>query len=88
MSRDERSAASRRTFLKAVGGAVGAAALPFAPGSAASAEHPNAYDVIVIGGGFAGVTAARELQHAGLRTAILEARNRLLRHAEVCAHRG
>jgi pseudooxynicotine oxidase len=34
-------------------------------------------DVIVIGGGFAGVTAARELTHAGLDTTLLEARDRL-----------
>ena len=37
----------------------------------------DAYDVIVIGGGFAGVTAARECAKAGLRTLVLEARERL-----------
>jgi monoamine oxidase len=36
-----------------------------------------AYDVIVIGGGFCGVTAARECARAGLRTLVLEARERL-----------
>lgn len=35
------------------------------------------YDVIVIGGGMAGVSAARETSRAGLRTLLLEARNRL-----------
>jgi phytoene dehydrogenase-like protein len=35
------------------------------------------YDVIVIGGGFSGVTAARECAKAGLRTVVLEARERL-----------
>jgi monoamine oxidase len=35
------------------------------------------YDVIVIGAGFAGLTAARELAHAGKRVAILEARDRI-----------
>lgn len=35
------------------------------------------YDAIVIGGGFAGATAARELSQAGLKTLIVEARNRL-----------
>jgi monoamine oxidase len=35
------------------------------------------YDVIVIGGGFCGVTAARECAKAGLRTVVLEARDRL-----------
>lgn len=36
-----------------------------------------AIDVIVIGGGFAGLTAARELQKSGLRTLVLESRDRL-----------
>jgi monoamine oxidase len=35
------------------------------------------YDVIVVGGGFSGIAAARDCQRAGLRTAVLEARNRL-----------
>ena len=35
------------------------------------------YDVIVIGAGFAGVTAARELSRAGLSTLVVEARNRV-----------
>ena len=35
------------------------------------------YDVIIIGGGFAGVTAARELGHKGIRCVLLEARDRL-----------
>lgn len=68
--------ASRRAFLKVVGGALGGAALPVAAGSARSEEGADP-DVIVIGGGFAGVTAARELGHAGLRVLLLEARNRL-----------
>ncbi|MCK6554515.1 FAD-dependent oxidoreductase [Candidatus Binatia bacterium] len=67
---------NRRTFLKAVGGALGSAALPLGSIAAGAAE-PAAPDVIVIGGGFAGVTAARELRHAGFRVLLLEARNRL-----------
>ncbi len=35
------------------------------------------YDVIVVGGGFAGVTAAREAALAGLDTILLEARDRI-----------
>jgi monoamine oxidase len=35
------------------------------------------YDVIVIGGGFAGVTAAREAARGGAETVLLEARDRL-----------
>lgn len=42
------------------------------PGAAQDADH-----VIVIGGGFCGVTAARELRHRGYRVTLLEARNRL-----------
>ncbi len=72
---------SRRALLKTIGGAVGAAALPLGAGRAQSgapgAGSASEYDVVVVGGGFAGVTAARELAHAGLRTVILEARNRL-----------
>jgi monoamine oxidase len=34
-------------------------------------------DVIVVGGGFAGVTAARELTQNGARVIVLEARDRL-----------
>jgi monoamine oxidase len=35
------------------------------------------FDVIVVGGGFAGVTAARDLSHAGHRVLLLEARDQL-----------
>ena len=37
----------------------------------------NHYDAIVIGGGFAGVTAARDLSLAGASTLLIEARDRL-----------
>ena len=40
-----------------------------------AAEHT--YDAVVVGGGFAGVTAARELAAAGHATGLLEARDRL-----------
>lgn len=35
------------------------------------------FDAVVVGGGLAGLTAARELQKAGLQTLVLEARGRL-----------
>lgn len=41
-------------------------------------ENPSIEaDVIVVGAGFAGITAARELKHAGQSVALLEARSRL-----------
>ena len=71
----------RRKFL---GQASGLAALTFAGhpiAGAASTEAPKNtsqnYDVIVVGGGFAGVTAARDCEKNGYRTLLLEARNRL-----------
>jgi monoamine oxidase len=39
--------------------------------------NPREQDVIVIGGGLAGLTAARELRHAGRDVLVLEARDRL-----------
>lgn len=47
-------------------------------GKTAGCKTPGCdYDVIVIGGGFAGVTAARDSHKNGLKTLLLEARNRL-----------
>ncbi len=77
MADQGKDAIGRRSFLKGLGGAAGLAALPAGTPASATTQNGDAYDVIVIGGGFAGVTAARELQHVGLRTLILEARNRL-----------
>ena len=69
---------TRRDFVKT--GAAAAAAVPLSLGSLRAVgadQSAHDYDVIVIGGGFAGVTAARETAGAGLRTVLLEARNRL-----------
>jgi pseudooxynicotine oxidase len=41
---------------------------------ASSNSHP---DAVIIGGGFAGVTASRELTMRGRRTVLVEARDRL-----------
>ncbi|MDO0939333.1 NAD(P)/FAD-dependent oxidoreductase [Streptomyces sp. DG2A-72] len=79
--------AKRRTVLKSAGaagllGAAGAATAGAA--NAAAGGHDTApagdgttYDAIVVGAGYAGVTAARELEAKGLRTVVLEARERI-----------
>ncbi|MFF9087419.1 flavin monoamine oxidase family protein [Streptomyces sp. NPDC014991] len=69
----------RRLFLKAVGttavaGAVGT--IPYT-GSAAHAAEEASPDVIVIGAGYAGGAAARELAAQGMKVTVLEARNRI-----------
>jgi monoamine oxidase len=73
---------NRRNALKAaaMGGLIAASSASPAPASPAPAAPKRghaSYDVIILGGGFAGTTAARELGQAGYRCLILEARNRL-----------
>ncbi len=67
----------RRSFVAAAATAVAAAATGTAGAQGESEDQSSGFDVIVIGGGFAGVTAARELQKSGQKTLLLEARNRL-----------
>ena len=81
---DPRRSLSRRRFLAsavAVSGVglvadAGAAEKPTATRQTAGATQTD-YDVIVVGGGFSGVTAARDCQKNGLRTLLLEAKSRL-----------
>jgi monoamine oxidase len=40
-------------------------------------EHATIYDVVIVGAGIAGLTAARELTRAGRRVLIIEARDRV-----------
>jgi monoamine oxidase len=87
MSNDKERAVqgSRRRFLQAAGlAAVGggllgveSAANAAAPPAAARSATATDVDVVVVGGGFSGVTAARDLSKNGYRTLLLEARNRL-----------
>ncbi len=84
---EDKAAASRRNFLKAAGvlvatSAVGANAI--AAGQTrveqSGTTPPKAgdhFDVIVIGGGMAGLTAARDCALRGMKTLVLEARNRI-----------
>ncbi|MEV4743881.1 NAD(P)/FAD-dependent oxidoreductase [Streptomyces sp. NPDC049555] len=72
---------SRRTVLKAGGAAaLAASAATTLAGPAHAAEDGTdsvPLDFIVVGAGFAGVTAARELRARGYRVTILEARGRI-----------
>ncbi|WP_026618583.1 pseudooxynicotine oxidase [Ensifer sp. WSM1721] len=70
--KNSRNLLTRRGLIKA-GGSLAAAAPLLASTGTAHAQQEG-IDVIVIGGGFAGCTAARELGNAGLKTVILEAR--------------
>lgn len=77
------SGINRRNFL--AGTATLAASSPLIASAASSSRQSTStardanhdYDVIVVGGGFAGATAARELGLQGYKTLILEARSRL-----------
>lgn len=86
MGDNDKNGVSRRGFLRNAGvvGAAGAALAVGAIDAASASERKEVagrtgldYDVIVIGGGFAGVTAARDSMKNGYRTLLLEARNRL-----------
>lgn len=76
---------SRRKFLHGAGvGAVAVAGCGVGVMASATAAPESTcktagcdYDVVVIGGGFAGVTAARDSRKNGYKTLLLEARNRL-----------
>jgi monoamine oxidase len=78
---------TRRTFVTRT--LSTAAAVALGARAAAAAETPSTaptggkqakgtdYDVIIVGGGFSGVAAARDCSKNGLKTLLLEARNRL-----------
>ncbi|WP_427166882.1 flavin monoamine oxidase family protein [Streptomyces sp. C1-1] len=69
---------SRRSLLGGAAAAAGAVALTStAAGTATAASALPAVDVAVIGGGIAGLTAARDLVAGGKTVAVLEARDRV-----------
>ncbi|MGZ4330087.1 MAG: flavin monoamine oxidase family protein [Solirubrobacteraceae bacterium] len=65
-----------RRGLIAGAAASGAAAALWDP-ARADAATPTSADVVVVGAGFAGLTAARLIQHAGRSVVVLEARDRV-----------
>ena len=69
----------RRRFLKGAALATLGAGLGLsARGQASVANRPGAFDVAIVGAGFSGLTAARDLRRAGLTNiVVLEARNRV-----------
>ncbi len=67
---------SRRSIIKSIAAGAAVAAMPVeAKQTGAAGNTP--FDVLILGGGFAGVTAARELGLAGKKCLIIEARPRL-----------
>jgi pseudooxynicotine oxidase len=75
MSKEIKYKVNRRDFIKTTGIAAAAVATPGL--SSAQGSSSSIYDVAIIGGGFCGVTAARECAKNGYKTVILEAGNRL-----------
>ncbi|MET0493750.1 MAG: NAD(P)/FAD-dependent oxidoreductase [Actinoplanes sp.] len=79
---------SRRSVLKAAGLTAAAASTGLLYARPAAAAETT-YDAIVIGGGFAGLTTARELKNRGLtRILILEARDRIGGRAQTITFNG
>ncbi|TQJ74732.1 FAD-dependent oxidoreductase [Streptomyces sp. SLBN-31] len=68
---------SRRSLLGGAAAAAGAVALTSTSAGTATAASARDVDVAVIGGGIAGLTAARNLVAGGRTVAVLEARDRV-----------
>ncbi|GAA2683283.1 MULTISPECIES: NAD(P)/FAD-dependent oxidoreductase [Actinosynnema] len=68
---------TRRSLLRGLAATAVAAGAPALLPARASAARRTTHDVVVVGAGFAGATAARELARKGLRVLVLEARGRV-----------
>ena len=70
----------RFTRRQAIGGALAGGALAALPAAGSAAPKPSAgrpVDVVVVGAGLAGLTAAREVLRSGRSVTVLEARDRV-----------
>ncbi|RDU96254.1 flavin monoamine oxidase family protein [Trinickia dinghuensis] len=84
MKDDDLKIQHRRRFLANAGATIAAGAVVPLVSKAAEVKAPRLarskntdFDVVVIGGGFAGLTSARDCAKRGLKTLLLEARTRI-----------